>query len=351
MHEQDLLAAADVGERHDYLAVEAPGAQERRVEDVGPVRRSDDDNAGRSLESVHLDQQLIERLLALVVAAAQARAALAAHRVDLVDEHDARGVLLRLVEHVAHPRRADADEHLDEIGTGDGEERHFRFAGDRARKQRLPRAGVAHHQHALRDASAELLELGGIAQEIDQFRDFLFRFFAAGNVGEGDGVVRFIDHPRARFPERKRAAPPAALHLAHEEDPHADQEQHREPGDEDVHEERGFFLGLRLDLDAVLEQVGDEPDVARRVAGDALAVVGGRLQHPALDQHLGDSPGLHFLDELRILHRRLGHLARIELVEHRHQHQADDQPDHHVLEKIIQRLSFALNDCVRSFYA
>src|SRR6266568_23506 len=141
-------------------------------------------------------------------------------------------------------------------------------------------------------------------------------------------------------------APPPALHLAHEEDPHADQEQHREPGDEDVHEERGFLLGLRLDLDAVLEQVGDEPDVARRVAGDALAVVGGRLQHPALDQHLGDSPGLHLLDELRILHRRLGDLARIELVEHRHQHQADDQPDHHVLEKIIQRLSFALNDCV-----
>ena len=42
------------------------------------------------VEAVHLDQDLVERLLALVVAAAQAGAALAADGVDLVDEDDAR---------------------------------------------------------------------------------------------------------------------------------------------------------------------------------------------------------------------------------------------------------------------
>ena len=134
---QDLLAAADVGQRHHHLAVEAARAQQRRVEHVGPVGRGDDDHAHRRLEAVHLDQQLVQRLLALVVAAAQARAALAADRVDLVDEHDARRVLLRLLEHVAHARRADADEHLDEVGAGDREERHLRLARDRAREQRL----------------------------------------------------------------------------------------------------------------------------------------------------------------------------------------------------------------------
>jgi len=39
-------------------------------------------------------------------------------RVDLVDEDDARRVLLGLAEEVAHARRADADEHLDELGAG-----------------------------------------------------------------------------------------------------------------------------------------------------------------------------------------------------------------------------------------
>jgi hypothetical protein len=41
-------------------------------------------------EAVHLDQELVEGLLALVVAAAEARAAMTAHGIDLVDEDDAR---------------------------------------------------------------------------------------------------------------------------------------------------------------------------------------------------------------------------------------------------------------------
>ena len=57
---------------------------------------------GAHLEAVHLGEDLVERLLALVVAAGDARPALAAHRVDLVDEDDARRRLLRLR---ARPRR------------------------------------------------------------------------------------------------------------------------------------------------------------------------------------------------------------------------------------------------------
>src|SRR6266478_2819734 len=91
-----------------------------------------------------------------VVAAAEARAALAADRVDLVDEHDAGRVLLRLLEHVAHARRADADEHFDEVRARDREERHLRLARDGAREQRLAGAWSAHHQHAARDAPAKL---------------------------------------------------------------------------------------------------------------------------------------------------------------------------------------------------
>src|SRR5438067_2433161 len=82
----------------------------------------------------------------------------AADRVDLVDEDDARRVLLRLLEHVAHARRADADEHLDEVGARDGKERNLRLTRDRAGEERLAGARVADHQHAARDTAAELLE-------------------------------------------------------------------------------------------------------------------------------------------------------------------------------------------------
>ena len=87
---QDRQAALHVGAVEDDLAVEAAGAQQRRVEHVGPVGGGDDDHVGVRVEAVHLDQDLVQGLLALVVRAAQAGAALAADRVDLVDEDDAR---------------------------------------------------------------------------------------------------------------------------------------------------------------------------------------------------------------------------------------------------------------------
>ena len=67
------------------------------------------------LEAVHLHEQLVEGLLALVVAAAQARAALPADGVDLVDEDDAGHTLLGQIEQVAHAGSAHADEHLNEV--------------------------------------------------------------------------------------------------------------------------------------------------------------------------------------------------------------------------------------------
>ena len=105
VHLQDLLAADHVRVRHHDLAVEAAGAQQRRIEHVGPVGGGDQDDAFVGLEAVHLDQQLVERLLALVIAAAEAGAAMAADRVDFVDEDDAGRVLLGLLEHVAHAAR------------------------------------------------------------------------------------------------------------------------------------------------------------------------------------------------------------------------------------------------------
>ena len=72
-----------------HLAIEAARPQQRRIEDVGTVGRRDDDDALVRREAVHLDEQLVERLLALLVAERVAAAA-AADRVELVDEDDAR---------------------------------------------------------------------------------------------------------------------------------------------------------------------------------------------------------------------------------------------------------------------
>ncbi len=98
---EDALPALHVGARHDDAAIEPAGAQQRGIEHVGTVGRGDHDDAFVGLEAVHFDEQLIQSLLALVVAAAQPCATVPADRVDLVDEDDAGCVLLALDEQVA----------------------------------------------------------------------------------------------------------------------------------------------------------------------------------------------------------------------------------------------------------
>ena len=93
---QDRLAAVDVGRVDDDLAVEAARPQQRGVEHVRAVGRTHHDDAELGAEAVHLDEDLVERLLALVVALAHAGAALAPGGVELVDEDDRRRHLARL---------------------------------------------------------------------------------------------------------------------------------------------------------------------------------------------------------------------------------------------------------------
>ena len=116
MNPEDSLASLHVGEVDHHLTVEAPRAQECRIEDVGTVGRGKEDDPLVGLEPVHLDQQRVQGLLPLVVATAQPGATVPSHGVDLVDEDDAGRVRLPLLEEVADPGRTHSHEHFHEIG-------------------------------------------------------------------------------------------------------------------------------------------------------------------------------------------------------------------------------------------
>ena len=186
VHAEDLLAAVDIGARDDHLAVEAARAQQRRVEHVGTVGRGDDDDAFVGLEAVHLDQQLVERLLALVIAVAEAGAAMAADRVDFVDEDDARRAIFLAWSNMSRTRLAPTPTNIStKSEPGDREERHASLAGDRARQQRLAGAGRADQQRALGDLAAKPRELARVLQIFDDLLKLLAGFIDAGDVGEG----------------------------------------------------------------------------------------------------------------------------------------------------------------------
>ena len=322
---QDREAAAQIGSRYHDAPIETSRAQQRGIEHVRSIRRGDQDHAVVALEAVHLHEQLVERLLALVVTAAEPGAAVAAHRVDLVDEDDAGRVLLALLEQIANARRAHADEHLDEVGARDGEEGNPGLARDGSRKQRLAGSGRPDEQHPLRDAATEARELLRLAQERDDLFELGLRLLDAGDIGESDALRILVEHARPRLAEAHRLATPA-LHLADEEHPETDEEQQREPHQHHLTPEAALGLGARRGQDFLGFETLEERTVDRGGVGGELAAGVGVLARdvPLLDRHRLHFAGVDLLEELGV-----GDLGRRRLVlpQHGHQQQDDDEDD------------------------
>ena len=264
VHPQDPFAALHIGAVHDHLTVEPAGAHERRVQHVRTVGCGDDDHAAVLFEAVHLHEELVQRLFAFIVTAAEACAAVTADGVDLVDEDDARGALLSLVEQVAHAACADADEHLDEIRTGDREERHARFAGDGTGEEGLAGARRAEQQDAARDLAAEFLELARLLQELDDLHQFLLRFIRAGDVDEGDLGCAFVQHLRAALAEGEDPLRTRALHPAHDDEPDHEEQDPREGAQQRA--QPGVVLLLDGEVDLVVVPALDHLAVHDRAA-------------------------------------------------------------------------------------
>ncbi len=314
VHAQDRLAALDVGAVDRDLTVKAARAQQRRVEDVGAVGRGQEDHALVLLKAVHLNEQLVERLLALVVTAAEAGAALASDRVDLVDKDDRRALGLGLLEQVAHARGAHAHEHLNKVRARDAEERHARLAGNGLGEQRLTRARRAHEQAAARDLGAERTIALRIGEEVADLLELLNGLVDARHVGELDVRARGLGHLGVRLAELHGLAV-GAHHLAHEVHHDGDQRERGQDGHRDVGPEVRVVVvhdELRLGM------LGHEAR-ERVVAGIGRAELLGRLgvllgllvrpvgaRHRAVRRRVGERLNAVLLDSRH-------HLARGEL--------------------------------------
>ena len=272
MYLQDLLAAVDVRAVHHDVTVETAGAQKRRVQDVGPVRCRDEDGAAGVVKAVQLHQELVQRLLALVVPPAEPRTPVTPDGVDFVDKNDAGLIFLGLLEEVAHARRPHADEHLHKVRAADAEERHIRLTRRRTGQKGLARAGRAQKQNTARDLGTQPGELRGVLQEMDDLLQFLLGLVAARNIVERHlGAVVQKKLCLALGEGHHLAA--SALHVVEEEYPHADQQKGRKEGGEHRHPPRRLLRCLDGDdrplLRGFFRQAGDIDRVGQK-AGPIL---------------------------------------------------------------------------------
>src|SRR5690606_16409563 len=153
MHLEDLHATLAVGSVDEHLAVEATCSQQCRIKYLGTAGGGEQHDPRTRVESIHLREELVERLFLLVVPTHRVSAARAPQRVEFVDEDDGRRLLARLLEQIANPCCAHAYEHLDEFRATDREERHTGLPGHGAREKRLAGARWTHEQNALGNAT------------------------------------------------------------------------------------------------------------------------------------------------------------------------------------------------------
>ncbi len=265
MHGEDRLAPGAVGKVDHHAPVEAPGAQEGAIEDVGLVGGGEEDDPLAAGEAIHLGEDLVERLLLLARPADRHLPARPPDGVELVDEDDGGRLLARLLEEVAHARRSHADDHLHELRAAEREEGDPRLARHRAREQCLSRARRPDKQDTFRGGAAQPCVLGGIAQEIDDLDQFVLRLVDPGDVGKGDASFgRLVETARGALaqPSGERSAESPLLRRAPE---HPDVEPDDQECGGEAEEEVGPGVALLDGLGADLHAVGDEERLEPRI--------------------------------------------------------------------------------------
>jgi hypothetical protein len=206
------------------------GPQQRRIELVEQVGRGDHhDVLLGGVEAVHLDQQLVQRLVALT---GDVHSAAATDGVELIDEHDRRGVLARDPEQPADPGGAEAREHLHERGGRLRVERRAGLVGHRLGQQRLAGSRRPVQQDSLRHLRAQGAEAHGVTQVLDDLLELLLGLLGTGDLAPADrrrGLRLDLD----RFGLR---------HVAHQREDGDDQQAHEQDGQPMEHERLNVWL-------------------------------------------------------------------------------------------------------------
>ena len=169
MHFQDVHTALQIRLVHDDSPVKTARTKQCLIQHLRPVGgRQNEQTLGR-VKTIHLGQQLVQRLFPLIIAAAKAGIPAFADGIDLVDKNNTGCHFLGFLKQVADTGCAHADEHFHKIRTGQGEEGHVCLSCHRLGQQRLTGSRRAHQQGTFGQLGADLRIFSRIVQEIHHF--------------------------------------------------------------------------------------------------------------------------------------------------------------------------------------
>ena len=95
-----LLASLHIWPADRHLPVKPARTQNRRIQDIHTVGSCHDNDSLINSKAVHLYEQLIQRLLPLIMASAHTGSPLAGHGINLIDKYDTGGILFGILEQI-----------------------------------------------------------------------------------------------------------------------------------------------------------------------------------------------------------------------------------------------------------
>ena len=213
---KDFLAPLHIRRIDLNLAVKATWTKQGRIQNVGSVGCGNQNHIGFGIKTIHLNEQLVESLLALVVATTHTGTAVAPDGINFIDEDDGWCVLFGLGEQISHARCSDPHKHFDKVRAGNRIKRHIGFPGNGSGKQGLTCSRRAIQKHTLRDSGSDFQELFRVAQKLFDLVELFDGLIGSGNVLKGHRGSFFGDQLRPRL--TKLHHPRAAtLHGAEQE--------------------------------------------------------------------------------------------------------------------------------------
>mmetsp|Transcript_11735 Transcript_11735/g.25389 ORF Transcript_11735/g.25389 Transcript_11735/m.25389 type:complete len:356 (+) Transcript_11735:1192-2259(+) len=209
MHFENLATTLEIRKIDHNAAVKTTRTKQCLVKNVCAIRGGNHNNAIILLKPVHLHEHLIQSLLSLVVSTRKPSTALAPNSVDLVDEDNARRVLLCVCKQITHARSTHTYKHLHKFRARDRKERHSGLSSHCTRKQRLSGSWRALENNATRNLGANLRESLRFFQKLNHFRQFQLGLIAPSDLLEGRVGVWNHVHACARLSKAHRPTRPA----------------------------------------------------------------------------------------------------------------------------------------------
>ena len=210
---QGSQTAGQIGTVHRDAAVETAGTQQGLVQHLGTVGGGQNDDTLGGVETVQFGQQLVQGLLALVVAAETGSVTGFTNGVDLIDEDNTGGHLGGLFEQITDTGCTHAHKHFHKIGTADGEEGHAGLAGHSLGQQGLAGTGGTHQQSALGQLGADFGVLLWVMEHVDDLLQGLLGLVLTGHIAEGDASLLFHIDLGVGLAHATNAAHSAAAHF------------------------------------------------------------------------------------------------------------------------------------------